>query len=47
MDEEDIAGHLKRRFGYVDLNLFHITVTRGEILSDSRGIGSLQRMVDS
>jgi len=43
LDREQIANCLNARFGYVEQSA--VQFTRGEIIADSRGEGSLQQRV--
>lgn len=43
LGEDIIAREVKQRFGAVDWSLI-FNITRGEVLSDSRGEGSLQKV---
>lgn len=43
--ERQIAGFLRSRFGAVDYRVVEL-FTRGEVLSDTRGEGSLQKVED-
>jgi hypothetical protein len=45
LGEREIAGVLRDRFGAVDWRVVE-SFTRGEVLSDPRGRGSLQRVED-
>ena len=45
VSESGVAGFLRERFGAVDWRVVEL-FTRGEVLSDPRGCGSLQRVED-
>ena len=45
VSESGVAGFLRERFGAVDWRVVEL-FTRGEVLSDPRGGGSLQRVED-